>query len=157
MRRMSVILSLTVVLSTVALASNPPATLLGCWTVKRDMRAPGIVGLSQKEINRIVGTRVFYSESCAKSGRAVLASPGYETTTLSERDFFDYARVSFKQLGMPGPTITQVSLTGSQTLQTRFVGSRVFLGGKNPVIEVEGVFFELEKVKVENPKCTCVK
>jgi hypothetical protein len=130
---------------------------LGCWTVKRDLRAPGIVGLSQKEINRIVGTRIFYSESCAKSGRTVLVSPGYETATLSEREFFEYARVSLKQVGIPGTSVTQVSLTGTQTLETRFVGGIVFLGGKNPVIEVEGVFFELEKAKPGNSGCTCVK
>src|SRR5713226_2350985 len=138
MSRRFAILGLAVALTTVALASNPPAALQGCWTVKRDLRAPGIVGLSQKDIDKIVGTRIVYSESCAMSGRNLLASPGYETTTLSEREFFEYARVSLKQVGIPGTTVTQVSLTGTQALQTRFVGGLVFLGGKNPVIEVEG-------------------
>ena len=157
MNRCLAILCLSVMLSAITLASNPPATLLGYWTVKRDLRAPGIVGLSQKEINQIIGTRIFYSESCAKSGRAVLASPGYETTTLSEREFFEYARVSLKQVGITGTTVTQVSLSGSEALPKRFVGSIVFLGGQNPVIEVEGVFFELARTEPDRGECACVK
>jgi len=90
-----------------------------------------------------------------RSSHSVVA--GLRNHNSSEREFFEYARVSPKQVGIPGTTVTQVSLSGSQALPARFVGDIVFLGGQNPVIEVEGVFFELEKLNTEDSKCSCDK
>jgi hypothetical protein len=156
MPRWAAILGAVIALSAIVFASNPPATLWGAWIVKRDLRVPGIVGLSQKEIDQIVGTRILYSKSCAQSGQAVVRSPDYASTILSEREFFDYAHASLKQLGITGTTTTKVTLTGSGEPPLRFVGNIVFLGGKLPVIEVEGVFFELQKAKsiADNFACT---
>jgi hypothetical protein len=83
-------------------------------------------------------------------------SPEYASTILSEREFFDYAHASLKQLGITSTTTTKVTLTGSGAPPLRFVGNIVFLGGKLPVIEVEGVFFELQKAKssADNFACT---
>jgi hypothetical protein len=157
MRRNLALVSLVVALATIALASDPMTTLWGCWKVKRALPTTNIAALSQKEVDRIVGTRIFYSESCAKSGRILLRSPRYETTTLSEREFFGYAYIPLKQLEITGPTVTMVTLSGAEDLRSPFVGSTVFLQGKSPVIEFEGVFFELEKAKSGKDKCNCVK
>lgn len=156
MRKILVLLSMLGILCLpVGVASDLVGALKGCWVVKRELKTPGIVGISQKEIDRIIGTRILYSGSLAKAGQIVLSAPDYETTTLSKQEFFDYAQFSPEKVGIPGPTVTQVSLKGAETLRTRFVGSRVFLGGKNPVIEVEGVFFELEKLSItpDEPGC----
>jgi hypothetical protein len=155
-RRFLTLVTLVVALATIAFASNPPTTLWGCWTVKRALPTTNISGLSQKEVDRIVGTRIIYSDSCAKSGRNLLRSPGYVTTILSDREFFEYAHVPLKQLGIAGTTATKVTLSGSENLKSRFIGDTVFLGGKSPVIEVEGVFFELGKANPGKGECTYV-
>lgn len=155
MRRWAAILGVVIALSAIVFASNPPATLRGAWVVKRDLHVPGIVGLSQREIDQIIGTRIFYSESCAQSGQTVLRSPKYASTILSEREFFDYAHASLKQLGIPGTTTRKVTLTGSEEPPARFAGNIVFLGGKFPVIEVEGVFFEMQKAKSNADSLAC--
>jgi len=157
MRKYFAFVSLLIGMASIAFASNPPTTLWGCWKVKRALPTTNIAALSQKEVDRIVGTRIFYSESCAKSGRTLLRSPRYETTTLSEREFFEYAYIPLKQLEITGSTVTMVTLSGAEDLRSPFVGSTVFLNGKSPVIEFEGVFFELEKPKSGKGKYICVK
>jgi hypothetical protein len=136
-------------------ALETPNQLWGCWTVRRDLGVPNISGLSQKRINRIIGTRIYYSQECARSGSTLLKSPEYQTSTLSEREFFQYANAPLEKLGIKGTTVTMVELKGADKLRTRFVGSTVFLVGDNPVVETEGVFFELEKTNPQGTKCLC--
>jgi hypothetical protein len=84
-----------------------------------------------------------------------LKSPGYVTKALSEREFFEYANIPLRQLGIAGTTVTMVTLSAAEDLHAGFVGSTVFLGGTSPVIEVEGVFFELRKDEPPKPACGC--
>ncbi len=156
MCRRSAVLGSVIAFATIVFASNRVAMLWGSWTVKRDLRVPGVIGLSQKEIDQIVGTRIFYSKACAQSGQVVLRSPKYVSTILSGQEFFDYAHASLRQLGIAVTTTTKVTLAGPGKPPVRFVGNIVFLGGKTPIIEVEGVFFELQKAKsiADNLACT---
>jgi len=134
-------------------AAQPPASLWGCWQVKRDIRTPNIAGLSQAEANRIIGRRIFYSESSAKSRDIVLKPPDYETTTLSAETFFENTYVPLDRLGIPGKSVIRINLRSSDKVLKRVPGDLVYLGGKHPVIEVEGVFFEL--TRVTSKRCGC--
>jgi hypothetical protein len=150
------LVSLILGIATIVLASDPPATLWGCWTVKRALPTTNIAALSQKEVDRIVGTRLVYSRSCVRSGKTVYKSPKFVTTVLSNREFFEqFYYIPLKQLGILGPTATLIAVSSTEDRGSAFLGDTVFLGGKNPVIEFQGVFFELEKAKSAKPDCKC--
>lgn len=145
-------------LATVAVGSNPPTRLQGCWVVKKVLPTTNIAALTQKEVDRILGTRLVYSNSCVQSRRFILKSPKFTTRVLTDREFFEeFYNIPLKQLGITASEVTIVNVAGSEDQGAAFVGDTVFLGSKNPVIEFDGVFFQLAKAKQQNDKCTCVK
>jgi hypothetical protein len=154
MRRCLAFVSLVVALAAIAFAANQPTTLWGCWIVKRALPTTNIAALSQKEVDLIIGTRLVYSSSCVQSRRTILKSPKFITTVLSEPEFFQLAYIPLKQLGIAGSTATMVTVSGAEDRGSAFVGDTVFLGGKSPVIEFQGVFFELEKTRSDKSNCT---
>ena len=158
MRRCLVFASVPVLLASLVFASNAPATLWGCWIVKRALSTTNIAALSQKEVDRIIGTRLVYSSSCVQSRGNVFKSPKFITTVLSDREFFQqFYYVPLKQLGIAGSSATMVTVSSAGDRGSAFLGDTVFLGGKSPVIEFQGVFFELGKAQSGKSKCTCVK
>ncbi len=143
------------VLVATATPADPPSAFWGCWVVTKMLPTPGISGLSQKQVNAIIGTRLVFTPACARSGHTVARSPEYSTKILSDRDFFKLGYVSLKQIGVTEQEVTQVSLVKPELSDLDFLGDYVFLRSKDIVIEVEGDFFVAEKAKPGNAACTC--
>jgi len=136
-------------------AASPPRAFWGCWVVTKMLPTPGLSGLSQKQVNAILGTRIVFTPSCARSGRTVAPSPEYSTTVLSDRDFFKLGNVSLKQIGVATPQVTRVGLVKPELSDLVFLGDYVFLRSEDIVIEVEGDFFVAERAKPGDAACAC--
>lgn len=135
--------------------ADPPSAFWGCWVVTKMLPTPGISGLSQKQVDAIIGTRLVFTPACARSGHTVARSPEYSTRVLSDRDFFKLGYVSLKQIGVTEQQVTQVSLVKPELSDLDFLGDYVFLRSKDIVIEVEGDFFVAEKAKPGDAACAC--
>jgi hypothetical protein len=142
-----------------ALASEPPGALSGCWTIFRALPTTDVAALSQSEVDKLIGTRLMYSRECSKSGSTERRSPKYKETTLSAREFAERVYpISLKQLGIEGSTTTMVSIGSAADHQSVPVaGETVLLGGQRPIIEFQGVFFELQKAESSDVECACAK
>lgn len=135
--------------------ADPPSAFWGCWIVTKMLPTPGTSGLSQKQVNAIIGTRLVFTPTCARSGHTVARSPEYSTTVLSAQDFFKLSYVSLRQIGITEDQVTQVSLVKPELSDLDFVGDYVFLRRKDIVIEVEGDFFVAERAGPNNTACAC--
>ena len=136
-------------------AASPPRSFWGCWVVTKMLPMPGLSGLSQKQVNGILGTRLVFTPSCARSGRTVARSPEYSTTVLSDRDFFKLGNVSLRQIGVATQQVTRVGLVKPELSDLVFLGDYVFLRSEDIVIEVEGDFFVAERAKPGDAACAC--
>jgi len=136
-------------------AASPPRSFWGCWVVTKMLPMPGVSGLSQKQVNAILGTRIVFTPSCARSGRTVARSPEYSTTVLSERDFFRLGNVSLRQIGVATQQVTRVGLVKPELSDLVFLGDYVFLRSEDIVLEVEGDFFVAERAKAGDAACVC--
>jgi hypothetical protein len=136
-------------------AASPPRSFWGCWVVTKMLPTPGLSGLSQKQVNGILGTRLVFTPSCARSGRTVARSPEYSTTVLSDRDFFKLGNVSLRQIGVATQQVTRVGLVKPELSDLVFLGDYVFLRSEDIVLEVEGDFFVAERAKAGDAACVC--
>jgi uncharacterized protein YecT (DUF1311 family) len=164
MRRTALIccvLVFTVALSTVANSESPPISppqwFWGCWVVKKLLPTSGVSGLSKEQVNALVGRRVVFGKSCARSGDAVAQSPVYSTSVLSDRDFFSLGYASLAQIGVKDNKVVRVQLTKPEFSDLDFAGNDVFLRENDLVIEVENDYFVAERAKSEDAACTCEK
>jgi hypothetical protein len=124
--------------------------------VRKLLPTPGISGLSQKQVNDIIGTRLVFSPTCARSGSKAVKSPEYSTDTISDRDFFDLAYVSLSQIGIRGNKVVRIRLTKPELSDLEFRGNNVFLRKGDLVIEVENDFFVAERdTKADSAVCRC--
>lgn len=134
--------------------TSPPAWFWGCWVVKKPLPVTAVVGIGPKEEKAIIGTRIVFTPTCARSGKTVIESPAYKVTGLSAEEFWDLGRYPLSQIGIRAPRVTQVSLdlpNGMSDLD--FPGNYVYLRKKDIVIDVENVAFLA--VKAGGPACTC--
>lgn len=163
MRRTALIccvLVFTVALSTVAnveLPTSPPQWFWGCWVVKKLLPTSGVSGLSKEQANALVGRRLVFGKSCARSGDAVAQSPVYSTSVLSDRDFFSLGYASLAQIGVKDNKVVRVQMTKPEFSDLDFAGNDVFLRENDLVIEVENDYFVAERAKSEDAVCTCEK
>jgi hypothetical protein len=147
MNELTAILMIVVCLPLEGSTVDPPKALSGCWRVGRSIGTTNIEALSDKQIKQIIGRRISYGKNCAKSGKVAVQGPNYEVRVVSETDFFPEYYIPLKQIGISKKAVTEVTLKGVALPPEEFVGNAVYLGGKNPVIVVEGAFFELERVQ----------
>ena len=90
---------------------TPPQWFWGCWVVKKLLPTSGVSGLSKEQVNALIGRRLVFGKSCARSGDAVAQSPVYSTSVLSDRDFFSLGYASLAQIGVKDNKVVQVQLT----------------------------------------------
>jgi hypothetical protein len=133
----------------------PPPSYWGCWIVKKVMPTVGITGLSQKQANAVIGTRLVFTPACARSGSTVVQAPTYSVKVLSSREFFGISYIPLKQIGIEAQQVTEVDLLKAGVSDLDFYGTEVFIRQKDIVIDVEGTFFLAERVKGGDALCKC--
>jgi len=136
---------------------SPPSWFWGCWVVKRNLAVRDISGLSQKQVDAIIGTRIFFSPSCARSGGTVIKSPTYSLSVLSNAEFFTRrSYVDLSEIGVRGQQVTEVAVRGEFAAgDVEFPGADVYLRERDIVIEVENVYLLAERAKPGDPSCGC--
>jgi hypothetical protein len=137
--------------------SAPPHWFWGCWVVKKLLPTSGVSGLSQKQVDAIIGTRLVFSKTCARSGDVVAPSPEYSTTVLSNRDFFSLGYVPLGQIEVKDSKVVRVQLTKPELSDLEFLGDDVFLRKEDIVIEVENDYFVAGRAMPDDADCTCEK
>jgi uncharacterized protein YecT (DUF1311 family) len=137
--------------------TSPPQWFWGCWVVKKLLPTSGVSGLSKEQVNALIGRRLVFGKSCARSGNAVAQSPVYSTSVLSDRDFFSLGYASLAQIGVKDNKVVRVQLTKPEFSDLDFAGNDVFLRENDVVIEVENDYFVAERAKSEDAACTCEK
>ena len=138
------------------LAQSPPSWFWGCWVVTKSLPTAGISGISQKQADAIIGTRILFAPTCARSGRTIIQSPKYSVKTLSARDFFKLGYFPLSQIGIHEQQVTQVALTLPDNLSDLdFPGSEVYLREKDIVINVENHSFLAVRAKPGDAACAC--
>ena len=135
--------------------ASPPSWFWGCWIVTKALPTTGISGLSQEQVDTIIGTRLVFTPSCARSGRTVASSPEYSTRVLSDREFFEFCHFALSQIGVSEKQVTEVTLVKPELPTSDFLANYVFLRKTDIVIEAEGVYFAAKRAKPGDPACTC--
>lgn len=136
----------------------PPKWFWGCWVVTKSLPTSGSFGISQKQADAIIGTRIMFTPTCARSGRTVIQSPKYSVKTLSALDFFKLGYFPLSQIGIGGRQVTEVALSLPGNLSDLdFPGSEVYLRDKDKdiVINVENQSFLAVRAKPGDGACTC--
>jgi len=135
---------------------SPPPWFWGCWVVKKDI-ASRISGLSQKQVDAVIGTHVFFSPACARSGGQSIKSPVYSVSAVSEDDFFRLGyHVNLAEIGVRGRSVTRVEVRLPDNLSDMdFPAADVYLREGDIVIEVEGVYLVAERAKPGDARCAC--
>jgi len=135
---------------------SPPHWFWGCWVVTTDLPTSGISGLSQKQVNTIIGMRLVFMPSYARSGHTAIQSPKYSVNIQTKQQFFGGSYVSLNQIGVHKKQVTEVIVNLPLDLSDLdFSGADVFLRRKNKdiVIEVEGDYLVAEKAKPGDAVC----
>ncbi len=136
---------------------SPPSWFWGCWLVTKSLPTAGVSGLSQKQVDAIIGTRIRFSPAYARSGCAVIRSPKYSVTVLSAREFFKLGYFPLSQIGVHGQQVTEVQIHLPVNMSDmKFPGSRVYLRRKDIIINVENQSFLAVRAKT-GEACGCVK
>jgi hypothetical protein len=137
-------------------ATSPPQWFWGCWVVTKVLPTSGTSGISPEQEKAIIGTRVIFTPTCARSGRTVLKLPKYSVKVLSARDFFKLGYFPLAQIGVKKQYVTQIELVLPENLSDLdFPGNEVYLREKDIVINVENDSFLAEKAKQEDQGCVC--
>lgn len=138
------------------LAPSPPPWFWGCWVVTRSLPTAGISGVSQEQVDAIIGTRIMFTATCARSGPAVIHTPKYSVKILSARDFFKLGHFPLSQIGIHEQQVTEVELALPDNLSDLdFPGSEVYLRKKDIVINVENHSLLAERAKPGDAACIC--
>lgn len=140
-----------------SLQASPLDRLWGCWEVGKVLKVSDISGLSSKQEKAIIGRRLVFKPTCARSGAATIRSPNYSVRVLSDKEFSKEGYyISLSQIGIQGPSVTMVKVDLPHNLSDiDFPGSNLYLREKDIVIEVEGDYFVAERAKSGDPMCKC--
>ena len=134
--------------------ASPPHWFWGCWVVTTDLPTSGISGLSQKQVNTIIGTRLVFMPSYARSGHTAIQSPKYSVNIQTKQQFFGGSYISLNQIGVHKKQVTEVIVNLPLNLSDlNFPGYDVYLRNKDIVIVVENVFFSAGRAKPGDAAC----
>jgi hypothetical protein len=136
---------------------SPPRWFWGCWVVTKELPVSESFGISPEQEKAIVGTRLIFTPTWARSGRTVVKSPKFSARVVSARDFFRLGNyVKLSQIGVKAKQVTEVYLDLPDDLSDlNFPGNYSYLREKDKdiVIVVEGDYFVAEKAKPGGPTC----
>ncbi len=139
-----------------------PKWFWGCWVVKRELPVPtAVVGVSEAKGRSIIGTRMVFTPTWVRSGRAIANPASYSVAVLSSRDFLmqhhgSASEITLRQIGIRSGQVTEVQVAPPEGLSDLdFVASDCYLreSKKDIVIDVEEDTFVAEKAKAGDPAC----
>lgn len=135
---------------------SPPNWFWGCWVVTKALPISAMIGLSPKREKAVLGTRITFTPTCARSGRIILNSPKYSVKVLSARDFFELGYFPLSQIGIKKQHVTEIELALPGNLSDLdFPGDEVYLRQKDIVIVVENDALLGERANPGDPACQC--
>jgi len=159
------------VVSAWAQPTEPPSNFWGCWVVKKALPTAGISGLSPAQQKAMIGRRIVFAPTCARSGGTVIKSPKYSATVLSDREFFQLGYVRLGEIGIQEDKVTVVKLDLHPVTPTAgapgtpelpghlaaadFPGVRAYLRKTDIVFEVENDYFVAQRARPNGAGCTC--
>jgi hypothetical protein len=117
--------------------------LFGQWAVGPVAGYASVGALTAQEANAMLGTKLQYSPNAAVVGGKLTRDPTYEITWLSEYDLWTELRTQMGSVGLTGPGVLMISVTGSEIRSTDF-GTLVIVGENGRFLVFwEGAYFEL--------------
>ncbi|BFT31779.1 hypothetical protein D210916BOD24_29550 [Alteromonas sp. D210916BOD_24] len=128
---------------TLGCAVQEPAPYEGTWIVTKAYQ-PGISALSLADAEHYLGRSVTYTSTSAKLDQIQCESPIYDSTTLSNNEFYHHFNASPQALGFSDDSITEVTLScdnGSENLGSTLVLQEDTLA----YTVIDGTFLKLEK------------
>lgn len=135
---------------------SPPRWFWGCWVVTKTLPTAGVSGLSEKQVDAIIGTRIVFTPTRARSGHTVIDSPKYSVKILSAKDFFKLGYFPLSQIGIREQQVTVVHVHLPDRMSDMdFPGNWVFLRKKDIVIDVENQSFLAVRARPGDPACRC--
>ncbi|MGH9508052.1 MAG: hypothetical protein ACRD13_14100 [Terriglobales bacterium] len=179
MRRISVLPLLCCVCCSALAAAGPrpepaiPSWFWGCWRITEILspRVPNAPagGLSQPQIDALVGTRVVLRRGCCsrtartglgypETGETILAGPAFRARLVSRRQFWRFGYFLPSAIGINGPTVTELTAQLPPGLSDLdFLAETVYLrpADRSIVLDVEGAEFLAKKLPPGTPGCVC--
>ncbi|MCG7345536.1 hypothetical protein MHZ92_15485 [Sporosarcina sp. ACRSL] len=122
-----------------------PESYYGEWIINQ-VQAYGVGTYSREDAESLLGkTLIFTADKASYFGdrpsaiEKVATNPIYTETIISESDFVENNRIPFDILGIKGPTITEINVSGSNGPVSTF-----FIKDDNTlIISGGGTYFEL--------------
>ncbi len=145
----------TITSPTSVAAQNIPKSLLGSWTIKRELPASTISCWGQDQADKLIGTEIEYSADTLRWKDQGAVTPEVEVKTVTADQFMaensgSQSYVDFKVLGIQANQTTEISLNHPNSKEwegtTEIPGDNVLI--KNPdiiVFSVCNVYFEAER------------
>lgn len=128
---------------TLGCAVQEPAIYEGTWVVTKTYQL-GISAQSTGEAERYLGRSLMYSPNAAKLDQAHCDSPQYQSTTLSNKEFYRRFKASPQTLGYSEDVITEVTLS-CQSNNITLGSTLIFQENTVAYTIIDGTFLRLEK------------
>jgi hypothetical protein len=161
------ILRVFVVLAIAALCSaaepDIPPQLRGKWLVKRELPTSTISCWGEEEVKTLIGTEIEYGADSFRWRDKLTSRPTVKVSRVSAKRFqlensgqgANSSQVSFRELGVGAPYLTQVELEHPPAAITEATGEipgdRVFLKDANMIVfSVCNVYFEARRVSTKS-------
>ena len=146
-------------------AQEIPAQLRGKWIVSRVLPTSTICCWGEKESKALIGTEIEYTKDSFQWKNTITNHPTVENIVISAEQFHNEnsgggandSQVSFRQLGIKAPRITQITLGHEPANITggtiEIPGDRVLIKNGNKIIfSVCNVYFEARRRPVSSGK-----
>ncbi len=104
------VLALALILHTFLCSAVPASKkdYFGEREIKRVIGSAPVTGLSQKEIDALVGIKIAYNDGISKSGHLQCKAPHYEEEIVSRNEFFALYFISPEKIGITSNAILMV-------------------------------------------------
>ena len=106
-----------------SVAQNPAGSLPidGCWKITQALGTADVYGLTDKQIQGLLGTRVCYSNQTATAGGQTLRNPEYRKTSYDDVTFFKWFHTSLELLDIKAP-VSVFEIVDNNGRPLRFLG-----------------------------------
>lgn len=119
----------------------------GDWTITGTAASGPVTIYSTEDIEKIIGTKIYYGKDKFISDDKVVNNPIYETKSVSRDDFSsDHANISFDTLGITSDSINDTTVSASDNSIVDNIGnSFLIIDNNNLIIYNGGVFFKASR------------
>jgi hypothetical protein len=124
-------------------------TFYGNWIVKRDLKTASVSAYGQREIDKVINSKLVYSASLAKFNDISNPNPKYVKTEFTEETFKRVSQLSLKDLGIDTKSVVVVDVyTSNNEYWLGSPAGHFIVKGKNTLILADqGQYFELVRDK----------